>query len=476
MNVWQVRVDSMQWFYMSCMCTGLNDTVLPPVLLNVDMSSVQFRWDANHQTIQRRYVPMSQPCAVPGFLFEGFGYVLLAQDQFIGGKAFKIKLFFRTANPDGILLASFNSDASYVVYLALIDGQLEFAVKCDGEAHQRIKTHAKWNDNRFYVVEAKKTNQNIRLDVLTGNRTKLFSSTSIKCGKTVVVDNSYVGGLPADYDATSIQTFPPDTIGFIGCIRVMFLHDSSAAFNSSKIQKLVNVVQENGGCPPSVEKAMHFRGSGYVKLRLCSTQIKDELHFGFRIRTSWPNGLLFAAFGNMSKDFLFVETRGRDGIDVRYRTNEERFNIIRANRCVLCDGSWHEIRLSITNESFTVRVDNEESEELAHTINVREFASEILQNVYLGGMPQYNLSEVEVALGFGVNVTRYGGCLADFSVNETLIDVVKKREESVNVSFAGCPNFPWSGPVCKDRLVEINSVNKGDSTVTDADVEAFTGR
>ena len=471
----------MQWFYMSCMCTGLNDTVLPPVLLNVDKSSVQLRWDANHQTIQRRYVPMSQPCAVPGFLFEGFGYVLLAQDQFTGGKAFKIKLFFRTANPDGVLFSAFKSD-ELSVYLALIDGQLEFAVKCDGEAHQRIKTHAKWNDNRFYTVEAIKRNQNIKLDVLTGNRTKLFSSTSIKCDKTVAVDNSYVGGLPADYDTTSIQTLPPDTIGFIGCIRVMFLHDNRAAFNSSKIQKLVNVVRENGGCPPSVEKAMHFRGSGYVKLRLSSTQITNEkLHFGFRIRTSWPNGLLLAAFGNGNKDFLFVETRGRDGIDVRYKTKEERVNVIRVNRCVLCDGSWHEIGLSITDKLFIVRVDNAEDEEIAHTISVDEFASEILQNVYVGGLPQYNLSEtrptpVEVALGIGVNVTGYGGCLADFSVNKTLIDVVKKREESVHVSFAGCPNFPWSGPVCEEQLVDINSANKGDSTVTDADVETFTGR
>ena len=476
----------MQWFYMSCMCTGLNDTVLPPVLLNVDKSSVQLRWDANHQTIQRRYVPMSQPCAVPGFLFEGFGYVFLAQDQFIGKEFEKINLFFRTTNPDGILFAAFRKDSSSsYVYLSLIKGELEFGVKYDGEDHQSIRTERKWDDNRFYRVEALRTDKKIILRVYYGSE-RLFMDTDItkEGSKTVVVvDNSYVGGLPANVLLnSSLATLLPDSIGFIGCIRVMFLYDSNAEFNSSKVRKLVNVVQENGGCPPSVEKAMHFRGSGYVKLRLSSTQITNEkLHFGFRIRTSWPNGLLLAAFGNMSKDFLFVETRGRDGIDVRYGTNEERFNIIRANRCVLCDGSWHEIRLSITNESFTVRVDNEESEELAHTINVDEFASEILQNVYLGGLPQYDLSEtrptpVEVALGFGVNVTGYGGCLADFSVNETLIDVVKKREESVNVSFAGCPNFPWSGPVCKDQLVDINSANKEDRTVTDARVEAFTGR
>ncbi|XP_065826558.1 uncharacterized protein [Oscarella lobularis] len=465
---------------------GLNDTVLPPFLLQVKKSSAKLRWHpTNHQSIQetriqRRYVPMSQPCAVPGFLFEGFGYVHLAQDQFIGGEEFKIKLFFRTANPDGILFAAFKSDASLYVYLALIDGQLKFRVECEGNNKQSIETDKTWNDNRFYRVEAVKTNENIILQVVTGNRTNLFN-TSIKCGKTFVVHSSYIGGPPTDASLkSSLPTLLSDRIGFIGCIRVMFLHDKNAEFNSSKVQKLVNVVQENGGCPPSFEKAMHFRGSGYVKLGLSSSsQINEKLHFRFRIRTSWPNGLLLAAFRDASKDFLFVETRGRDGIDVRYRTNEERVNIIRANRCVLCDGSWHEIGLLITNESFTVRIDNEKSKELAHTINVREFASEILQNVYLGGMPQYNLSEtrptpVEVALGFGVNVTRYGGCLADFSVNETSIDVVKKREDSVKVSFAGCPDFPWSGPICEEQLMDINSANKEDRTVTDTKVEAFT--
>ena len=59
-------------------------------------------------------------------------------------------------------------------------------------------------------------------------------------------------------------------------------------------------------------------------------------------------------------------------------------------------------------------------------------------------------------------------------MNEILIDVVKKRERSANVSFAGCPNFPWNGPVCEDQLVNISSASKGAST--DADVETFTGR
>ena len=136
----------------------------------------------------------------------------------------------------------------------------------------------------------------------------------------------------------------------------------------------------------------------------------------------------------------------------------------------------------LPKKSFIVRVHNAESKEVSHIVNATKFASKIFQNVYVGGMPRYDLLEtrptpVEVALGFGVNVTGYGGCLADFSVNEALIDVVKKREESVNVSFAGCPNFPWSGPVCKDQLVAINpaSGNEEDNTVTDADVEAFTG-
>ena len=455
------------------MCTGLNNAVLPPVLLNVDKSSV--RWDVpKHRTIQRRYIPMSQPCAVPGFLFEGFGYVLLAPDEF---EFLNLNLFFRTTNPDGILFAAFRKDLSSYVYLALMEGELEFGVKSDGDDDNRsIRTYNKtWDDNRFYRVAARITFMRIILGVYYGSE-RLFIDGERLWTLSIVVDNSYVGGLPTN---ASLLTLLPDSIGFIGCIRVMFLH--RLEFDSSKIERLVNVVQENGGCPPSVEKAMHFRGSGYVKLNLSSSQIHDELQFRFRIRTSWPDGLLLAAFGNVSKDFLFVETRGRDGINVRYRTNEERVNVIRVNRCVLCDSLWHEIDLSITDRLIIVRVDNAEDEEVAHIINVRQFSLDILQNVYVGGLPQYDLSEtrptpVEVALGVGVNVTGYGGCLTNFSVNKRPIDVVKKREENVNVSFAGCPNFPWSGPVCEDQLVDIHSASGNESVVTDTSVEAFTGR
>ena len=348
----------MQWFYMSSMCTGLNDTIiLPPVLLNVDNSSVQLRLDANHQTIQRRYVPMSQPCAVPGFLFEGFGYVLLAPDKFILKKFQHINLFFRTTYPDGMLFTAFRKDSSSYAYLALIKGELEFGVKGDGDDHQSIRTYyTKWNDNRFYRVEARKTivEQKLILRVYYGSK-RLFTNTDIKKngGETVItVDHSYLGGLPENASLKFSLPTLPDSIGFIGCIRVMFLHRSTLKFDLSKIKRLVNVVQENGGCPPSVEKAMHFRGSGYVKLNLSSSQINDELQFRFRIRTSWPNGLLLAAFGHTSKDFLFVETRGRDGIDVTYRGNEERVNVIHVNQLVLCDGSWHEIGLSLTKKVF----------------------------------------------------------------------------------------------------------------------------
>ncbi|XP_065826080.1 uncharacterized protein [Oscarella lobularis] len=397
---------------------------------------------------------MSQPCTVPGFLFEGFGYVLLSPGQFIGGEEFKIKLFFRTTNPDGMLFAAFKSDALSYVYLALIDGELEFGVQADGNNSQSIRTEGKWNKDRFYRVEAMKTVTKVILRVYYGSQGLLaYNETKCDSKTVVVVDNSYVGGLPVN-----ASRLLPDSIGFIGCIRVMFFYSSKAQFNSSKIQKLVNVVQENDGCPPSVEKAMHFRGSGYVRLNLSSSaRINDELHFRFRVRTSWPNGLLLAAFGNVSKNFLFVETRGRDGIDVRYRTNKERVNVIRVNRCILCDGSWHEIDLSITDRFIIVRVDNED---ISPIINVTEFSSEILQNVYFGGLPQYDLSEtkptpVEVALGVGVNVTGYGGCLANFSVNEILIDVVKKRAGSAN-------------------LIDINSASENGRAVTDTNVEAFT--
>ena len=101
-------------------------------------SSVQLTWqkhsdeDSNTKyVVERRYVPLSQPSAVSGLSFEGFGYIKFSADPFDGGKTFKTKLSFRTLAPNGLLFAAFKSDWSSYAYLQLTNGTLKFAVKSD---------------------------------------------------------------------------------------------------------------------------------------------------------------------------------------------------------------------------------------------------------------------------------------------------------------------------------------------------------
>ncbi|XP_065839051.1 usherin-like [Oscarella lobularis] len=213
---------------------------------------------------------------------------------------------------------------------------------------------------------------------------------------------------------------------------------------------------------------MHFRGTGYAKLTVSSSS-SGQLQLSFRIRTSWPNGLLLAAYSDDRGDFLFIETH------VRYKKGSNSsggpFLVRFLPRAVsLCDGAWHTVILAIDKSSFVVTVDG-----VSH--NTSSQITDIMENFYLGGIENKGLppTMAEVALGYGVNVTSFGGCLADFKVNGQLLDYVMARNASLNVSFAGCPDFTWGGPTCKDQVLHIGSKGEGNETLTDTNgIKPFT--
>ena len=459
-----------------------SDRYLRPLV--VTKSSVQLEWqkhsneDSNTQyVIERRYVPASQPSAVAGLFFEGFGYIKFSNDPFDGGKKFKTTLTFRTLAPNGLLFVAFRSDWSTYAYLQLTNGRLKFAVKSDKDSVD-LSTTVTLNDGQFHTVEAEKRDKDSETLKLTVDGTKTSKGVNKGRDIDVSVDRVYVGGL------TSTQYVKPgvfsQTDGFIGCMNIGQLEDLKL-FDLLKSQSYDNVRWITNGCPPAVQAGMHFRGTGYAKLTLSPT-LSGRLIFNFRLRTSWSNGLLLAAYSNDKGEFLFFESRV-NGLDLRYRKgyagSDGPFLIrVRPRTGSLCDGAWHTVSLAIDTTSIVVTVDGVAYSTPSKITNVQTYTSEIIQNFFLGGLEPSGSSPtmVEKALGYGVNVSSYGGCLADFEVNGQLVDYVKNRILSSNVSFAGCPDFTWEGPTCADQVLHVGSKGKGQERLTDTNgVKAFTG-
>ena len=447
-------------------------------------SSVQLEWQrhsnegSNTQyVIERRYVPASQPSAIAGLSFEGFGYVKFSNDPFFGGKKFKTKLTFRTLAPNGLLFVAFKSGWSSYAYLQLTNGMLKFAVKGD-KGSVDVSTTVTLNDGHFHTVEAEKRDSDSETLKLTVDGTEVSADYSNGEDIDVSVDTVYVGGLTSTvYVKPGVLS---QTDGFIGCMNIGQL-EGDKLFDLSKNQSYENVRWITNGCPPAVQAGMHFRGTGYAKLTLSPTS-SGQLIFNFRTRTSWSNGLLLAAYSNDIGEFLFFESRV-DGLDLRYRKGyavlDGPFLVrVRPKATSLCDGAWHTVSLAIDTTSIVVTVDGVAHSTPSKITNVQTYTSDIIQNFYLGGLEQKGNSPtmVERAFGYGVNVTSYGGCLADFEVNGQLVDYVKNRILSLNVSFAGCPDFTWEGPTCADQVLHVGSKGKGEERLTDTNgVKAFTG-
>ena len=447
-------------------------------------SSVQLGWqkhsnedDNTKYVIERRYVPLSQPSAVAGLSFEGFGYIKFASDPFDGGKKFTTKLSFRTSAPNGLLFVAFRSDWSSYAYLQLTNGKLKFSVKGD-KGSVDVSAAVNLNDGQFHTVEAEKREKDSDTLILTVDGTKVSADDSNGEDIDVSVDTVYVGGL-ATGQLVKSGVFS-QTDGFIGCMNVEQL-DDSRSFDLLRKQGYMNVRWSSDGCPPAVQAGMHFRGAGYAQLTL-SSSLSSRLQFGFRMRTSWSNGLLVAAYSSYRSDFLFVET-SVDGLDLRYRkgfgVSDGPFLVrVRPTALSLCDGAWHTVSLEIDTTSIVVTVDGVTHRTSSEITDVSAYSSEIMENFYLGGMEHKGNSPTmdDVALGYGVNVTSYGGCLADFEINGQLVDYAKKRSDSLNVSFAGCPDFTWGGPTCVDQVLYIGSIGKGRESLTDSnEIKAFTG-
>ena len=451
----------------------------------VTKSSVQLEWQRHYQendktkyVVEKRYVPASQPSSIAGMSFEGFGYIEFYNDPFDGGRAFKTKLSFRTFVPDGLLFVAFKIDWSSYAYLQLVNGKLKFAVKGD-KGSSDVTTTVALNDGQFHTVSAEKKKQNTDGLMLTVDTT--VTSVNVQKGWDidVSVDSVYVGGITSD-QVVRASSVLSHTEPFIGCMQIDQL-DDDRAFDLLRSISSENVRLSSSGCPPAVDKGMHFRGTGYAKLTLSSSS-STQLQISFRLRTSWPNGLLLAAYSNDEEIFLFIESR-IDGLDLRYKKGDQSADgpflfRVQPNDVSLCDGAWHAVNMTTDTTSFVVTVDGVSYRTSSEITDVLAYSSSILENFYLGGMEHKGASPTmdEIALGYGVNVTSYGGCLADLEVNGKLIDVPKVRNASLNVSFAGCPDFTWNGPTCQDQIVQVGIEGKGVETLTDTSgVEAFSG-
>ena len=365
-----------------------------PAPLKVTKSSVQLEWqkhsrerDSTKYVIEKRYVPASQPSAIAGLSFEGFGNIKFSRgDPFDGGKSFKTKLSFRTFAPDGLLFVASKSDWSSYAYLQLASGKLKFAVKND-RVSSDITTTVALNDGQFHTVEAEKKENN--RDTLLLTIDSMVMSVNVNNGKDidVSVDSVYVGGITSDQVASASSVLS-HTEPFIGCMQIDQL-DNDRAFDLLKNESYENVRWSSNGCPPAVDKGMHFRGTGYAKLTLSSSSSSIQLQISFRLRTSWPNGLLLAAYSNDENSFLFIESHV-DGLALRYKKGKQFGDgpflfRVRPKDSSLCDGAWHTVNFTIDTMSLVVSVDGVSHRTSSEITDVLTYSSKILENFYLGG-------------------------------------------------------------------------------------------
>ena len=133
------------------------------------------------------------------------------------------------------------------------------------------------------------------------------------------------------------------------------------------------------------------------------------------------------------KRFSSIESRV-DELNLRYKKGDQSED----NSFLFCvwpkkslyNGAWHTVNMTTDTTNFAVTVDAV-SHRTTFEIDVLAYLSNILENFYLGGMEHEGASPTmdKEVLRYGVNVTSYGGCLANLEINEQLVDVEESQLE-----------------------------------------------
>ena len=406
-----------------------------------------------------------------GVSFYGTNFASFSSSSGPSGFSTSISLFFKTLQPDGILVYSINSGKNDIVAIELRNGIPWFIFDAgSGPAALTLNDNTRFNDGEWHELVATRTGRNGQLTV---------DVTHIANGSSIGVDKFigepvmfYIGGLADGSSLTTISGHlnPNATLNgknYSGCLFGVKVTDVDLDF-SSQLNPSVDVGSPSSGCPLNVEPGISFIGGGYLTAPFTPPG-SVSFSMSIRFKSKSPSGLLFFAYGN---DSYFIVSLKDSDLTVRIKgTNTDETTMSTSGLSLptqLCNGQWHHLQIFKESDGIIMQVDTQSTSKSFDSLNLMTMSDLFVSGVPTNSEAQFTYHDIT-----SDSPDSFSGCIRDFQYNSELIDLASTYSSQKHVRFYGCENTSVSTPSCI-QMTRYFSTDLA-TTYTDTTIQPFTG-
>uniref|UniRef100_H3AL54 Laminin subunit alpha 5 n=1 Tax=Latimeria chalumnae TaxID=7897 RepID=H3AL54_LATCH len=361
--------------------------------------------------VERSCQLFNQPKAFNGaYQFGGFSFSHLEYESVPESlkerSHFSMEVQLNSSN--GLLF--YVSDDLEKSYMALFvaNGRFIFLIHING-AKLKLRVREKYNDSQWHTIFFSR-DQNKASLVIDG--LKAQTGTLLKTDDFIARNPFYVGGVPADKDA-SLRSFR-------GCMKNLKL-DGEPLEPPTRVYGVIPCFQG------SLEPGVYFSANGGYVTQDNSFVIGRDFELMLEVRPQSPSGLVFHAGRKGHYVTLYTEN-GK--ATVKVNTGAGGISASVTPRQSLCDGQWHAIAVIKRKNVIQLDVDTEGNYTVgpshAHSAGNEEL-------LYVGGVP--DTVEIPVV----PPPSSYIGCIRNVIINQNPTDLFRTKSVHGAVGLQGCP-------------------------------------
>ncbi|OQR78489.1 laminin protein epi-1-like, partial [Tropilaelaps mercedesae] len=351
--------------------------------------------------------------------FNGNGYLVLNKTYLHKfSRKMSVKLSIKTHAPEGLLFSYHNNYIQRYIVIQIRNGRAELIFDLGDHTKGNFSVNQLVNTGNETEIMLYVSHDIIRLQVDTGKSSNsnnyTVSEKGIRRAETKMLDSLSrvfnIGGVPLSEQLTydGVLTTP-----FEGCVNALEISEHKITLSES-----VSSLGTTEGCRQDVVRKLSLAADGGDQHRFLRldhfAEVANATTISFRFNTKEKRGLVFfARHGDPIDTMLTIALW--DGTLVVYTKPGDAF--VAGLMLNLADGRWHYVLIHLRPNRIQVVVDDQVpiSRGRAKTGEWR-----VSPPFFFGGLSD----EVAEKVHLGANYvrTQFSGCIADFTVNDVVVN------------------------------------------------------
>uniref|UniRef100_A0A1I7VMW8 Laminin alpha 1 chain n=1 Tax=Loa loa TaxID=7209 RepID=A0A1I7VMW8_LOALO len=313
---------------------------------------------------------------------------------------FKIEFAFRTVLPNGMLWIWANySNYTHYFFLNMISGLLQLQVRGRKEPKTLMYKSNKLNDGKWHDISMLKQGQEILLKVDRNPAQYMKNVPNLK----MMRKRMYVGGVISRHRKQFNLTIP----SFSGCIRNFEVNDVQQDLFEKSRRVLPCIVASNSA---------YIHEGGYMTFgSLKSLRQLRNIQISMQFRPAVKDGFIFGLVTNKYPENTRIAIYLKNGLmTFELVCNNECRDLKHVFKKDLCDGTWHNVTLSISHSNMIVITVDGHRKRLPSKMSSKSVEFFRSLPIYVGGVTALSASKIGVLsmIGCYQNLQFYGKLVA----------------------------------------------------------------